>query len=108
MSARMLIRGSRTVEPRVPYLPPDRPDFFTDRTRRCSPAHDDWEMWTSDDKKELGEAARLCRSHCPFLQECRTWATENNERWGAWGGLVFSKQADRDRARAARIEQVAV
>lgn len=100
------LRGHRLVEPRQPFEAPERPAWMTDLRRRCSPVHRDAAQWTSDDQSDLTLAARKCRDHCPFLDECRDRAAEQNERHFAWGGLVFSKAEDR--ARAADMREAAV
>lgn len=98
------LRGQRVggAEPRQPWLPPSRPEWFTDDRRRCSMANPDWRQWTSDDKADLSVATRKCLEHCPFLAECRSWAIATKETHFAWGGMNLSKQADRNQAAAER------
>jgi hypothetical protein len=81
-----VIRGRSLTETRTPPEFPARPAFMFHPDRPCK----DGTKWTSDDKKELGEAARLCRKlACPVLQECGQWAVENGEKHHVWGGLNF-------------------
>jgi WhiB family redox-sensing transcriptional regulator len=35
----------------------------------------------------LSAAKRVC-ARCPVLERCRTYALENEERYGVWGGLA--------------------
>ncbi|HEY6686932.1 MAG TPA: WhiB family transcriptional regulator [Propionibacteriaceae bacterium] len=46
-------------------------------------------LWLSEHIKERALAVRLCRG-CPVLRECREAATAHRERFGVWGGKVFS------------------
>lgn len=46
------------------------------------------------------EAKKVC-ARCTVIDQCRTWALENHERWGVWGGLseperraIFQRGAD--------------
>lgn len=81
-----VIRGRSLAETRTPPEFPARPAFMFHPDRPCK----DGTKWTSDDKKELGEAARLCHKlACPVLQECGRWAVENGEKHHVWGGLNF-------------------
>lgn len=32
------------------------------------------------------EAKRLCNLVCEVREECLTWALDNDQRWGVWGG----------------------
>lgn len=98
------LRGMRagSAEEHQPPALGDRPAWFTDDRRRCSQANPDWQQWTSDEKPELNIAARKCREHCPFLQQCRAWAIETGQRHYVWGGMNLSKDAERQQAAAVR------
>lgn len=62
--------------------------------------------WTSDDKHEVGEAARLCHvKACPVLQQCGRWAFDNGERHHVWGGLNFSSKPVRAQVTAHLAEK---
>ena len=37
------------------------------------------------------QAKAIC-ADCPVIQQCRTWALNNREEWGVWGGM---SEADR-------------
>lgn len=88
------------VEPRHPWEPPDRPDWFTDHRRACSPLHGRHRLWTSDEQKDLKRAARICRQACPFLPQCRDWAIETGEQHFTWGGFNLSTEEGRKAAKA--------
>lgn len=87
--------------PHQPYLGPERPGWMTDSRRRCSMANADWEMWTSESQTDLNVAAGRCRTECPFVRECLTWAAENGENCFVWGGINLSTEQGRKKIRAA-------
>ncbi|MFI0742501.1 WhiB family transcriptional regulator [Streptomyces sp. NPDC021100] len=37
--------------------------------------------------RQIEKAKDVCRSRCPVMTQCRTWAFESGENWGVWGGL---------------------
>lgn len=39
----------------------------------------------SEDPEEIEDAKEVC-SHCPVRSECLSWALNNKEIWGVWGG----------------------
>lgn len=47
---------------------------------------EDPELWHSNRRTDQDEAKRLC-GQCPVRHECLTWALDNDEEWGIWGGL---------------------
>lgn len=82
-----IIRGRHLSEPRTPITLPARPAWMFHPDRPCK----DNPLWTSNDKHELNEAAKLCRKlACPVLQQCGRWAVDNGEKDLVWGGLNFS------------------
>lgn len=46
----------------------------------------DPELWFSDTPLDIITACSICES-CPVMEQCRTWATETNQRFGVWGGI---------------------
>lgn len=46
----------------------------------------DPEPFTSDDRAERVEAAESCQ-WCPALEECRTYADAQGEKWHVWAGV---------------------
>lgn len=81
-----IIHGRRLSEPQTPIALPARPGWMFHPERPCQ----DNPLWTSGDKKDLNDAARLCRSRgCPVLQQCGRWAVENGEQHHVWGGINF-------------------
>lgn len=82
-----IIRGRRLVETRTQIGLPARPNWMFHPDRPCK----DNPLWTSDDKKDLNDAAKLCRKRaCPVLELCGRWAVETGEKHHVWGGLNFS------------------
>lgn len=100
-------RGMRVggAEPRQPQLPPERPDWFEDPRRACSPLHGRHLLWTSEVRSDLERAARICRQACPFLSQCRAWAIETDQRHFTWGGINLSTEEGRKAAKAKRRRQ---
>lgn len=43
------------------------------------------ELFFSEDPAEIADAKEVC-SHCPVRRECLSWALDNKEIWGVWGG----------------------
>lgn len=43
------------------------------------------EFFFSEDPTEIADAKEVC-SHCPVRKECLSWALDNKEIWGVWGG----------------------
>lgn len=43
------------------------------------------ELWHPRYISEERQAIALCHT-CPMLAACDKWATDNDERWGVWGG----------------------
>ncbi|WP_433368422.1 WhiB family transcriptional regulator [Actinoplanes sp. CA-142083] len=96
----MHLHGRRLlgVEALQPYVPMDRPEFYTDSRRPCAPVNGKSALWTSSETTDLNVAAELCRRRCPFVRECLVWALEQGERHHVWGGLILSRSADRTKA----------
>jgi hypothetical protein len=81
-----IIRGRRLAETPAPVEIPLSPEWMRHPDRPCKNGY----LWTSDDRKDLSDAAKLCRTWaCPVLQECGRWAIENGERHHVWGGMNF-------------------
>ncbi|MET9804664.1 WhiB family transcriptional regulator [Streptomyces sp. NPDC006368] len=55
---------------------------------------------------QVEEARSVCR-RCPVMERCGTWALENNQEHGVWGGLSEEerRQLKRRRARQARSQR---
>lgn len=49
--------------------------------------HEDPDIWHSSSHVEQAEAKRIC-GLCPAKDECLTWALDNSETLGIWGGLT--------------------
>lgn len=49
-----------------------------------TPCAQDPDMWY--DRARLFDAAELCLTSCPLLEQCRVLG--RNEKWGVWGGEV--------------------
>lgn len=60
------------------------------------PCGTDPDKWFSTVSKDQAEAVKIC-NRCPFRDECRQYALDNDVRWGVWGGLT-----ERDRRRIKR------
>lgn len=52
---------------------------------------------------QFEKAVSICRS-CPVIEACRSWALENREPFGVWGGMTEEdrKRYHRAAARAAK------
>lgn len=89
------VRGSQPgAEPRQPFIPADRPDFFGDLRRPCAPHKGNDHLFVSDDKAERTKATRLC-GRCPFRAECLAWAVQIQEKNYVWGGVDLTKTTER-------------
>jgi hypothetical protein len=51
----------------------------------------DAEIWFSDDEEDRKAAILICR-RCPVTEACRRDAVDRGERWGVWGGVVFTRK----------------
>lgn len=88
------------------FDPPDRgPDFLSDPARGCAPAHLQPIFFSPQDTNQKA-AKKICGA-CPFEAECLTWALDNDERYGVFGGVLMSSLAERNRARARLARAVA-
>lgn len=59
----------------------------------CRDADPDVFMPSKGAHTEATAAKAIC-GRCPVIEECATWALDNGERFGIWGGL-----SERDRLR---------
>jgi WhiB family redox-sensing transcriptional regulator len=57
----------------------------------------------SDRRRRLVAAKRVC-AQCPVLETCRTYAVENREEFGVWGGLSETERKDLIAARRRRAD----
>ncbi|MEU0370610.1 WhiB family transcriptional regulator [Streptomyces sp. NPDC006283] len=71
--------------------PPERtamnqllPDFLTLGRASCTATPDLFWSRIPDDEQA---AKSLCHT-CPLLLDCQTWAIDQREDWGTWGGLT--------------------
>lgn len=74
------------------------PDFLTDPARACRGV--DPELFFAAYEGNLERAKEIC-SACPFQTPCLRYAVDNEERYGVFGGALFSRETER--ARAERI-----
>lgn len=44
------------------------------------------DIFFSDDPEEIENAKLVC-SDCPVRMQCLSWALDNKEIWGVWGGI---------------------
>lgn len=59
----------------------------------------DPELWFSLNPFEIDEAKKICR-HCPVRKQCLTFAVDNDERFGVWGGETsYQRAARRNRSK---------
>ena len=72
------------------------PDFLTHGRPSCTPAlaHLFWSREHADEQ----QAKALCMS-CPLLLDCQTWALDEQEQWGTWGGLTATERLQLHRGR---------
>lgn len=95
------------------HLPP-KPDAhpqtpavtFTDmpwyEDARCRTTGDPAWFYPDGGASHYSRQAKAVCSACPVRTQCLTWALENNERWGVWGGLSERerRQLQRDTKKA--------
>jgi hypothetical protein len=74
------------------------PDFLTDPARACRGV--DPELFFAAYEGRLERAKEIC-SACPFQTPCLRYAVDNEERYGVFGGVLFSSETERDRAKRA-------
>ncbi|MGW6420361.1 WhiB family transcriptional regulator [Streptomyces sp. NPDC055055] len=60
------------------------------------------ELWFSTLNADVAKAVKICQS-CPMQAECAQYATENNIRWGTWGGTT-EKQRRRKKKKRPPLE----
>lgn len=53
--------------------------------------HEHPDLWHATTQLEQAEAKRIC-GLCPVQDECLTWAINNNETQGIWGGLTYNER----------------
>jgi WhiB family redox-sensing transcriptional regulator len=58
--------------------------------------------WPGKGQTDIVRAAKKVCSHCPVRVDCLTWAIENHERDGIYGGMT-----PRERRRAAKARNAA-
>lgn len=89
-------------------MTPSRPGLGADYDRRPTAEEIDWQLrglcrgkdydpqlWTPNPpnvERQQKEAAKLCKRHCPVIQQCRDWALEHHELYGVWGGMTESER----------------
>jgi hypothetical protein len=74
----------------------DNVDWMDNPHRPCAWGHpDEWFHPAADlgaSERERGWAKALC-SGCPVATQCLTYALDNNEMWGVWGGTTANERA---------------
>lgn len=58
--------------------------------------HPNQDLWFPERGASVSEAKAICRA-CPVQQECLTYAVNNGEKFGIWGG-----KSERERRRIRR------
>ena len=51
----------------------------------------DTEPWFPEQSRQGDYAKSICKS-CPVRLDCYRYAVENQEEWGIWGGVDFTKR----------------
>jgi hypothetical protein len=51
----------------------------------------DTEPWFPDQLRQGDYAKSICKQ-CPVKLNCYEYAVENNEEWGIWGGVDFTRR----------------
>ena len=72
------------------------PAFMASPDRACRTVDPDLFYSVQDTDQEL---AKVVCGHCPFRQDCATWALANGEQHGIWGGVLMSSPDERRQAR---------
>ncbi|MCW2902245.1 MAG: Transcription factor WhiB [Streptosporangiaceae bacterium] len=67
-------------------VPPARPYWMESSNRACSGA-DPETFYPVSDKPQFVTPAKTVCGGCRYRAACLTWAVENQEKWGVWGGL---------------------
>lgn len=52
----------------------------------------DPDLWHPDDAEGAWAAKRLCKQHCPVIEQCLRHAFDNDETEGVWGGLTAGER----------------
>jgi len=72
------------------------PDFLTTGRPSCTP--DTAALFWSREHDDEQAAKALCHA-CPLLAACQTWAIDEHEQWGTWGGLTATERLQLHRGR---------
>lgn len=79
------------------------------RKARCYKIDVDFYPYEKDKAAEE-KAKRVC-ARCPVQEECLSWAIENGEQWGIWGGKTPEERkapphsSQQGEARARRLAE---
>ena len=82
--------GDRQITPAFRAVMRNLPDL----SRGACRVHDPeiWFPFTNDlQSLDVKLAAAIC-THCPVWVECLTWALENREYYGVWGGKTAAQR----------------
>lgn len=95
----------------APWMSDPRRSCAIDPNYEPSEIRDQADGWFPSERYEQQAATRLC-GDCPsdIKVACLTYALDNNEEWGIWGGLTAGQRQslNRDhRAKAAAIREAA-
>lgn len=70
--------------------------FLDDPDRACAPGLTDPAIFFSAADTDQALARKTCR-RCPVRVDCLTYAIDDGERHGVWGGVLMSAPAERRR-----------
>ncbi|NUK22040.1 WhiB family transcriptional regulator [Streptomyces lunaelactis] len=45
------------------------------------------DSWFPNNATQIQDAQTVCRTACPVIEQCATWALTHREEFGVWGGL---------------------
>jgi len=77
----------------------DEAEWMTNPNRPCATGHpDDWfqpaaDMWGKDITRKHPDWAKTLCDGCPVATQCLTYALDNDEQWGVWGGTTANERA---------------
>ena len=67
----------------------------------------DADLWYPEKGAVSPEAKRICKTRCRVREQCETWALDNHEQYGIWGGLSTPERQRLRKQREATQQEAA-